>query len=76
MYWFASTWIWPSRSSSLSSLGIGMMRVITAEPATAADACLSLEPERASARRIASPTASTSTMFFSTTALGGSGSTA
>ncbi len=25
-----------------------MMRVITAEPATAADACLSLEPERAS----------------------------
>ena len=30
----------------------------------------------ATARRIASPTASTSTRFFSTTALGGSGSTA
>ena len=33
-------------------------------------------PERDMARRMASPTASTSTMFFSTTALGGSGSTA
>ena len=76
MYWLASTWIWPSRSSSESSLGIGMTRVITADPATAADACLSLDPDRANARRMASPTASTSTMFFSTTALGGSGSTA
>ena len=63
-------------SSSSRSAGIGMSLVITAEPATAAAACLALVPERATARRMASPTASTSTMFFSTTALGGSGSTA
>ena len=56
--------------------GIGMVLVITAEPATAAAACLDLLPDRAMARPMASPTASTSTMFFSTTALGGSGSTA
>ena len=53
-----------------------MILVITEEPETAAAACLALVPERATARRMASPTASTSTMFFSTTALGGSGSTA
>jgi hypothetical protein len=46
------------------------------EPATAAAACLARLPDRDIARRMASPTASTSTMFFSTTALGGSGSTA
>ena len=63
-------------SSSSRSPGIGITLVITAEPATAAAAYLVLAPERFSARRIASPTASTSTMFFSTTALGGSGSTA
>ena len=51
-------------------------KVITADPATAAQANLVFAPERLSARRIASPTASTSTMFFSTTALGGNGSTA
>ena len=55
---------------------MGMILVMTAEPATAAAANLRFAPERLSARRIASPTASTSTMFFSTTALGGSGSTA
>ena len=49
---------------------------MTADPATAAAACFTLLPERAMARRMASPTASTSTMFFSTTALGGNGSTA
>ena len=76
MYWLASTWIWPSRSSSERSAGIGITLVITAEPATAAQANLVRAPVRASARRMASPTASTSTMFFSTTALGGSGSTA
>ena len=53
-----------------------MTLVITDEPATAAAANLALVPERSTARLIASPTASTSTMFFSTTALGGSGSTA
>jgi hypothetical protein len=37
---------------------------------------LGLAPGTATARRIASPTASTSTMFFSTTAFGGNGSTA
>ena len=56
--------------------GIGTILVIAEEPGTAAAACLVREPERATARRIASPTASTSTRFFSTTALGGSGSTA
>ena len=45
--------------------------MMTEEPATAAAACLALLPERDSARRIASPTASTSTMLFSTTAFGG-----
>lgn len=49
--------------------------VITAAPDTATDACFTLLPERFSARLMASPTASTSTMFFSTTALGGSAST-
>ena len=53
-----------------------MILVITEEPETAAAACLARVPERLTARRIASATASTSTMFFSTTALGGSGSTA
>ena len=63
-------------SSSPRLACIGITLVITAEPATAAAACLVRAPERASARLMASPTASTSTMFFSTTALGGSGSTA
>jgi hypothetical protein len=49
---------------------------MTAEPATAAAAVLVFAPDRFSARLMASPTASTSTMFFSTTAFGGSGSTA
>jgi len=53
-----------------------MILVITAEPATAAAAYFALLPARLTARRMASPTASTSTMFFSTTALGGNGSTA
>ena len=53
-----------------------MILVITADPATAAAAFFTFVPERLTARRMASPTASTSTMFFSTTALGGSGSTA
>src|SRR5690606_39422099 len=60
-------------SSSSRSAGIGITLGMTADPATAAAAYLALLPERDSARRIASPTASTSTMFFSTTALGGSG---
>ena len=63
-------------SSSSSSDGIGITLVITAEPATAAAANFALLPDRLSARRMASPTASTSTMFFSATAFGGSGSTA
>lgn len=62
-------------SFSSSSAGIGITLVITAEPATAAAASLALLPERFIARRMASPTASTSTMFFSTTAFGGRGST-
>ena len=72
----ASNSTWASRSFSSSSAGIGVILVITAEPATAAAAFLARVPERLTARRMASPTASTSTMFFSTTALGGSGSTA
>jgi hypothetical protein len=48
-----------------------MILVITEEPETAAAACLARVPERLTARRMASATASTSTMFFSTTALGG-----
>jgi hypothetical protein len=53
-----------------------MILVITDDPSTAAAPCLARLPERAMARRMASPTASISTMFFSTTAFGGSGSTA
>jgi len=49
---------------------------MTDDPATAAAAYLVRRPERATARLMASPTASTSTMFFSTTAFGGNGSTA
>jgi len=49
---------------------------MTDDPETAAAAYFVRDPERVTARRIASPTCSTSTMFFSTTALGGSGSTA
>ena len=49
---------------------------MAAEPATAPVACLALLPLRAIARLIASPTASSSTMFLSTTALGGKGSIA
>ncbi|KAG1318656.1 hypothetical protein G6F63_015120 [Rhizopus arrhizus] len=71
-----SSSIWASMSFSSSSAGIGITLVITADPATAAAASLALLPERFIARRMASPTASTSTMFFSTTAFGGSGSTA
>ncbi|KAG0922362.1 hypothetical protein G6F32_014702 [Rhizopus arrhizus] len=59
-------------SFSSSSAGIGITLVITADPATAAAASLALLPERFIARRMASPTASPSTMFFSTTAFGGS----
>jgi hypothetical protein len=76
MYCEASTWTWSSISSSVKPACIGTILVMTALPATAAAAVLTRLPERASARLIASPTASTSTMFFSTTAFGGSGSTA
>ena len=53
-----------------------MTLVITADPATAAQANLDREPDRLTARLIASPTASTSEIFFSITEFGGSGSTA
>jgi hypothetical protein len=53
-----------------------MILVITADPATAQAAVLVLVPDLATARRIASPTSSASVIFFSTTELGGSGSTA
>ena len=72
----ASSSIWDSISSSSRSAGIGITFVITEDPETAAAACLTLVPARATARRMASPTASTSTTFFSTTAFGGNGSTA
>jgi len=72
----ASSSIWDSISSSSSAAGIPITLVMTEEPDTAAAAFFTLVPERATARRIASPTASTSTRFFSTTAFGGSGSTA
>ncbi len=50
--------------------------VITDEPATATAASRVRVPDFFTARRMLSPTASTSAMFFSTTELGGSGSTA
>ncbi len=49
---------------------------MTAEPATATAARLVLEPERRNALAMAWPTWATSAIFFSTTALGGSGSSA
>ena len=58
------------------SPGIEITLVITAEPATASAECLFFDWARLTARRMASPTASTSVMFFSTTELGGNGSTA
>jgi len=76
MYWSASSSIWLSISSPERVAGIVMILVITAEPATATAAFLVRLPERLTARRTASPTASTSVMFFSTTELGGNGSAA
>jgi hypothetical protein len=75
MYWSASREIWVSISSSPTDDGIEITLVITADPATATAACFDLVPERLTARRIASPTASTSAMLFSTTEFAGRGST-
>jgi len=76
MYWSASSCSWLSMSSSGRSAGIGITLVITADPATATAACFRRVPDRLTARRMASPTAASSVIAFSTTEFGGSGSTA
>ncbi len=76
MYWSASIFSWFSSSSSESPASISMVLVITAEPATATTADFRLVFALTSTRDNAWPTPSSSTMFFSTTAFGGSGSTA
>ena len=76
MYWSASSSICVSISRSDSDAGMEMILVITAAPDTATAADLEREPDRLMAFLTASPTASTSAMFFSMTALAGSGSTA
>ena len=76
MYWSASSWIWVSISAGLRVEAMEMTLVITAEPDTATAARVALVPLRATAFWMAWPTASTSAIFFSTTALGGRGSTA
>ena len=75
-YWSASNSIWLSMSSSDMPAGMGIILEMTDEPAMATAACRVLVPDRFTARRMASPTASTSVIFFSTTELGGRGSTA
>ena len=76
MYWSASSWIWLSISRSDKVAGIEISLVITAEPDTATAARLLRVPALRTTLRTALPTASTSAMFFSTTAVEGKGSTA
>ncbi|MNE55332.1 hypothetical protein D3C80_1501590 [compost metagenome] len=76
MYWSASIFSWFSSSSSERPASISMLLVITADPATATAAVLTPVRALATTRANAWPTPSSSVMFFSTTALGGSGSTA
>jgi len=76
MYWSASSWIWVSISRSERDTGMEMTLVITAEPDTATAAWRARVPLLRTTPRNALPTASTSAIFFSATALEGSGSTA
>src|SRR5580692_12129288 len=76
MYWSACISTWPSSSLSPRFLGIWITLVIAASPLIAMAARRLLAPERLTARRMASPTASASTMAFSLMALWGVGSAA
>ena len=69
MYWSACISTWPSSSFSPRFFGIWITLVIAASPLMAIAARRLLAPERFTARRIASPTASASTMAFSLMAL-------
>ncbi len=71
MYWSASTMIWFSISESFIAAFISMILVMTADPATATAASFVAGFRIDSACRMASPTASMSLMFFSTTAFTG-----
>src|SRR5579863_7645584 len=76
MYWSACISTCPSSSFSPRLLGICMTLVMAASPEIAMAARLLLAPDRLTARRMASPTASASTMAFSLMALWGVGSAA
>src|ERR1700692_1633695 len=76
MYWSACISTCPSSSLSPRLLGIWMTFLMGASPLMAMAARRLLAPERFTARRIASPTASASTMAFSLMALCGVGSAA
>ena len=76
MYWSACISTCASRSRSRSVRGIWMTLVIAASPEIAIATSLAPAPERFTARRMASPTASASTMAFSFMAFCGVGSAA
>ena len=76
MYWSACISTWASSSLSRRVRGIWMTLVIAASPVIAMAASLAPAPERFTARRMASPTASASTMAFSLMAFCGVGSAA
>src|SRR5579859_5086199 len=71
MYWSACISTWASRSVERSERGIWMTLVIAASPEIATATSPLLAPARFTARRIASPTASASTIAFSLMALRG-----
>ena len=76
MYWSACISTCASRSPLRSERGIWMTLVIAASPLIAMATSPLLAPARLTARRIASPTASASTIAFSLIAFCGVGSAA
>ena len=76
MYWSACISTCASRSPLRSERGIWITLVIAASPEIAMATSPLLAPARLTARRIASPTASASTIAFSLIAFCGVGSAA
>jgi hypothetical protein len=76
MYWSACISTCASRSPLRSARGIWITLVIAASPEIATATSPLLAPARFTARRIASPTASASTIAFSLMAFWGVGSAA